>query len=74
MSKPSDSPSGQPIGGQWAKQQKQGMANQDGAATGQSTHPQLSDEQQKKLEEEVARETESSEREVAGDGDPQKTR
>jgi hypothetical protein len=52
MSKPHENPSGQPIGGQWAEQQKQGMQKQDQAGS-TATHPQLSDEQQKKLEQAV---------------------
>jgi hypothetical protein len=31
MSRPSDKPSGQPVGGQWAKQQKKGMEKQQSA-------------------------------------------
>jgi hypothetical protein len=57
MNKPSENPSGQPIGGQWVKEQKQGMQKQEQTgATG--LLPQLSDEEQKKLEQEVADETE----------------
>ena len=51
MSKPSENPSGQPIGGQWAKQQKVGVQKQEHDAS--AGHPQLSDEEQKKLEQEV---------------------
>jgi hypothetical protein len=52
MSKPSENPSGQPIGGQWAQQQKQGVQKQEEGGSAAS-HPQLSDEEQKKLEQEV---------------------
>ncbi len=52
MSKPSENPSGQPIGGHWAQQQKQGLKKQEQGGSAPS-HPQLSDEEQKKLEEEV---------------------
>jgi len=63
MSKPSENPSGQPIGGQWAKQQKQGVQKQEqgGSAAG---HPELSDEEQKKLEQEVV--DEASRKDVGG--------
>ena len=60
MSKPSENPSGQPIGGQWAKQQKQGMQKQEQAGAAAS-HPQLSDEEQKKLEQEVVTSSEQDE-------------
>jgi hypothetical protein len=57
MSKPNENPSGQPIGGQWAKEQKQGVQKQEQAGTA-GLLPQLSDEEQKKLEQEVAEEAE----------------
>jgi hypothetical protein len=57
MSKPSNHPSGQPIGGQWAQQQKQGMSKQDQASNATGTHHQLSDEEQRKLEQDVAQES-----------------
>lgn len=60
MSKPSENPSGQPVGGQWAKQQKQGVQKQEQAGSAGS-HPQLSDEEQKRLEQEVVDETEQNE-------------
>jgi hypothetical protein len=63
MSEPSENPSGQPIGGQWANQQKQGMQKREQASAAAS-HPQLSDEEQKKLEQEVI---DSSEQDV-GEG------
>ena len=53
MSKPSENPSGQPIGGQWAQQQKQGLEKQEQGSS-VASHPQLTDEDQKKLEQEVA--------------------
>jgi hypothetical protein len=73
MSKPSDQPSGQPIGGQWARQQKQGMAKQettkqDQAANPQDTHRQLSDEEQRKLEQDS---DDDSPRNAGGAGNPQ---
>jgi hypothetical protein len=72
MSKPSDNPSGQPIGGQWAQQQKRGLANQEANASG--THRQLSDVEQKQLEEELIRETEDASEASGGAGDPQASR
>jgi hypothetical protein len=54
MSKPSENPSGQPIGGHWAQQQEQGLKKQEQGKSAPS-HPQLSDEEQKKLEDEVAK-------------------
>ena len=60
MSKPSENPSGQPIGGQWAKQQKEGIQKQEQAGPAAS-HPQLSDEEQKKLEQEVVASSEQDE-------------
>jgi hypothetical protein len=60
MSKPSENPSGQPIGGQWANQQKQGMQKQEQAGA-PASHPQLSDEEQKKLEQEVVASSEQDE-------------
>ena len=63
MSKPSENPSGQPIGGQWAKEQKQGVQKQEQAGSA-ALLPQLSDEEQKKLEQEVVDEA----KQEAGDG------
>ena len=60
MSKPSENPSGQPIGGQWANEQKQGVQKQEQAGSA-ALLPQLSDEEQKKLEQEVVDETEQNE-------------
>jgi hypothetical protein len=80
MSKPSDQLSGQPIGGQWAQQQKQAMAKQETAkqapaSNPRGTHRQLSDEKQRKLEEDVAQETaqqsdDATPRDAGGAGSP----
>jgi hypothetical protein len=66
MSKPSENPSGQPIGGLWAKEQKQGVQKQEQAGTA-GLLPQLSDEEQKKLEQEVVDEAEQEAGEDATD-------
>ncbi len=57
MSKPGEHPSGRPIGGQWAQQQKQGMARQEQASGTQGAHGRLTDDEQRKLEQDVAQET-----------------
>jgi hypothetical protein len=72
MSKPSDNPSGQPIGGQWAQQQKRGLAKQEATAPG--SHRQLSDTEQKELEEQLARDAENTSETPGGAGDPQASR
>jgi hypothetical protein len=46
-----------PMGGQWAKQQKRGMEKQEAAQVATERHPTLSDEEQQKLEEDVAQDT-----------------
>jgi hypothetical protein len=79
MSKPSDQPSGQPIGGQWAQQQKQGIAKQDPASNAQGTRSQLSEEEQRKLEEDVAQESaqqsdDDTPSDAGGAGNPQASR
>ena len=55
---PEDHQKERPMGGQWAEQQKKGMQTQQQAQHSAGTHRTLSDEEQRKLEEEVVRETE----------------
>ena len=43
--------------GQWAEQQKQGMNKQETARASSERRPQLSEEEQRKLEQDVVRET-----------------
>jgi hypothetical protein len=78
MSKPDEHPSGQPISGQWAEQQKQGMAKQEKASNAQGTHRQLTDEEQRKLEQDVAQETTQQSADTPGDaggaGNPRASR
>ena len=50
-----------PARGQWAEQQKKGMQNQQQTQQSPNSHPTLSDGEQRKLEEDVVRETEESE-------------
>jgi len=60
-----------PMGGQWAEQQKKGMEKQEQSALFAEKHPPLSDEEQKKLEEDVVRET--AQAEEGDEGTPDKT-
>jgi len=46
-----------PIGGAWADQQKQGMRQQEQSQRSAQRHPTLSEPEQRKLEEDVVRET-----------------
>jgi hypothetical protein len=58
-----------PMGGQWAEQQKKGMEKQEADQAAAERHPTLSDEDQQKLEEDVARDT-SEEVEAGEDRTP----
>ena len=54
---PVDRQNALPTGGQWAKQQKAGMKKQEEAQQSAESRHNLSDEEQRKLEEDVVRQT-----------------
>ena len=54
---PVDQQNALPMGGQWAQQQKAGIKKQEEAQQSAESHRDLSDEEQRKLEQDVVRDT-----------------